>query len=125
MCNEIFILNAAWVQHDSDGGAHGFCWQILGKLGSNNLKKTLTLSLQTTYSVVSVRSGNFSPNDTDFTSINDSLGAVNVCHSFTEVESSVLSSLDIVNFNQRRVGSLVALSTLESKESSLLEKSDS
>lgn len=94
-----FNLDVGWVQHDSNRSTEGLWWQVLLEVGSDN-------------TVVTVGSGNLTPDNSDL-GTSDFLGSsVDVSDSLTQVELSVSWSLDTFDLNQGDVWVGNALRTL-------------
>lgn len=94
-----FNLDVGWVQHDSNRSTEGLWWQVLLEVGSDN-------------TVVTVGSGNLTPDNSDL-GTSDLLGSsVDVSNSLTQVELSVSWSLDTFDLNQGDVWVGNALRTL-------------
>lgn len=66
----IICLDVGWVQHNSDGSTESLSWQVLFEVSSNE-------------TVVTVSSGNFTPDDSDFRSSNFLRSSVDVGDSLT------------------------------------------
>lgn len=84
-------LDVGGVQHDSDRSTKGLGRQVLLEVGSDN-------------TVVTVSSGNLSPDDSDLGASDLLLGSVHVGNSLTQVELSFVSRLDTLDLDQRHVG---------------------
>lgn len=94
-----FNLDVRWVQHDSNRSTESLWWQVLLEVGSND-------------TVVTVGSGNLTPDNSDL-GTSDLLGSsVYVGDSLTQVELSVSWGLDTVDLNQGDVWVGNALRTL-------------
>lgn len=85
-----FNLDVGWVQHDSNRSTEGLWWQVLLEVGSHDTVRT-------------VGSGNLTPDDSDLGTSHFLGSSVHVSNSLTQVELSILRSLDTVDLNQRNV----------------------
>lgn len=92
-------LDVGWVQHDSHRGTEGLGRQVSLEVGSDN-------------TVVTVGSGDLTPDDSDLGTSDFLLGSVDVGNSLTQVESGVLGGADTLDLDQRRAWVVHVLGTL-------------
>ena len=92
-------LNVRWVQEDSNGSTESLGWQVVSELSSDDTR-------------VTVRSNDFTPDDSDL-GTSDFLGSsVDVSNTLTQVELSFLWSSNIFDLDQRDVWVVNALRSL-------------
>lgn len=88
--------------YDADGGTEGLGGQVVAEAGLDGAG-------------AAVGTGDATPDAADLGSVDLALGAVDKGDTLAEVELGVGSSLHTLDLDERDVGALVALSTLESK----------
>lgn len=92
-------LDVGWVQHDSHGSTEGLWRQVLLEVGSDN-------------TVVTVGSGDLTPDDSDLGTSDFLVASVNVGNLLTQVEFGVLRRVHTVDLDQRGVWVDQVLGTL-------------
>lgn len=92
-------LDVGWVQHDSDRSTEGLWWQVLSEVGSDN-------------TVVTVGSGDLTPDDSDLGTSDLLVASVDVGNLLTQVELGVLWRVHTVDLDQGGVWVDQVLGTL-------------
>ena len=83
----IFSDGFVWVEHDSDFGAHGSCWEILSEGDSDSTE-------------VSVSLDNSTPVNSESGVVDGVLCSEDVCDSLSEIESSSGQVVAVLDGNQ-------------------------
>jgi hypothetical protein len=101
---------SVWVEHDSDGGSHGSCWEVLGETSSDS-------------TVVAVGVDDSAPHNSKSSIVDGVAGLVNVGHSPALVEPGTGDVVAVLDGEQSLAGSGEGLGSSEAGEDGLLVQS--
>lgn len=110
--SDTFVLDVAWVEHDTDSSSHGLRWQIASETASDD-------------SIGTVRTGDLSPSDAELllSRLGIGFGSGHKGDLLSAVELCIVLGVDVSDFDERNVVVLVSVSPLVSEDGTVDEES--